>query len=86
MEQTTPLDETDDSTRRALRARESRLVQHDAFGGCGERIDPPCGDFSWRPYRPAERLRNRDTVCHACGKRYRPWELPQAHCGRRTPA
>ncbi len=73
-------DTRDDSTLRP------QPVGHDAFHGCSQRIEAPCG-ASWGPYRLAERLHNGDTACHGCQRTFRPHELPQAaNCHRRTAA
>jgi len=54
-------------------------------GPCGNRLPTPCG-VMLGPYLPAETLPGSlDVLCHLCGGRYRPHELPQAaHCHRRT--
>jgi hypothetical protein len=49
---------------------------------CGERIGPPCGSVALKPYRAAERLRNRFVVCHACAVTWRPSEAIWCPRGR----
>ena len=44
--------------------------------GCGERIPCPIHGLIGS-YRPAERLRNGDTIAHCCGQTWRPAELPE---------
>jgi len=68
----------------ADRSLTPRPIHHD--GSCGERVITPCG-VTLGPYRPAETLRNGDTLCHLCGLRYRPHELRLAACcGKRSAA
>ena len=52
-------------------------IRHD--GACGDRRPTPCG-VTLGLYRPAETMRNGDTLCHLCGLRYRPHELRLAAC------
>jgi len=57
---------------------QGRVVPHD--GPCGERVDAPCGNADFAPFRPAERLRSGLLLCHRCGSSYRLGE--PAVCGR----
>ena len=52
-------------------------------GPCGERVDPPCGDLSWRPYHPAERLPS-GVLCHLCGTRWSRSEPVTCRVGLRS--
>ncbi len=57
-------------------------VRHDLAHGCGERVPAPCGSPGEAvPYLVAERLHNRDLLCHECGGRFGPTEA--VRCGRR---
>lgn len=67
------------TTAMALLNRRTRPVPHP--GSCGARHDPPCGDRALRPLLAAETLPSQDTLCHACGNRYRPHELDFAASG-----
>ncbi|MBX3029321.1 MAG: hypothetical protein KF809_04125 [Chloroflexi bacterium] len=59
--------------------RAPRPVQHP--GSCGERVAAPCGATLDGPYRLLAEVHETGVLCHGCGHRYRPGDLPMAATG-----